>query len=104
MAVSRIVRLPEVTWRTGLSVRTLKRLETAGEFPPRKRISPNVVGWTDDEICNWIDSRPVKSSSMAAKAAKAASNVDKQSSSARTKRAIRKEPEVTYTMFDFTDR
>jgi prophage regulatory protein len=44
--------------RIGLSDRTVFNLERAGNFPQRVAISPNRVGWFEDEIDAWLASRP----------------------------------------------
>ena len=36
---------------------TIYRLEIRGEFPQRKQLSPNSVGWLESEIDEWIASR-----------------------------------------------
>jgi len=54
----RILRKPEVIARTGLSASSLERLERRGEFPPRRRLGPNAVGWLLDEIEAWVQGRP----------------------------------------------
>ena len=54
----KILRLPEVTTLTGLSRVTLWRLERKGQFPVRLRLSANSVGWREDEILDWVDTRP----------------------------------------------
>jgi prophage regulatory protein len=53
------LRLAEVKRRTGLSAVTIWRYERAGKFPARRRLGPNVVAWTDDEVDSWMVSRPV---------------------------------------------
>ena len=55
----RMLRLPEVQQRTGLSATTIWRREKAGEFPRRRKIGPNAVAWRSDEIADWIEARPV---------------------------------------------
>src|SRR2546426_3557030 len=42
---------------TNLSRTTRWRMERRGEFPKRVRLSPGRVGWRQDEIRDWIDSR-----------------------------------------------
>src|SRR5712691_783470 len=42
---------------TNLSRTTRWRIERRGEFPKRVRLSPGRVGWRQDEIREWIDSR-----------------------------------------------
>lgn len=54
----RIVRRPEVRLLTGLSDSSLDRLEQRGEFPPRRRLGPNAVGWLASEVETWIADRP----------------------------------------------
>lgn len=54
----RILRAEEVTQRTGLSRSSIRRLEDAGSFPSRRRLTPNGVGWIESEVEDWIESRP----------------------------------------------
>jgi prophage regulatory protein len=37
---------------------TVWRWEKKGEFPQRVNLSPSKVGWYEDEISEWIDTRP----------------------------------------------
>jgi predicted DNA-binding transcriptional regulator AlpA len=55
-----IVLLPtnDILNITGLSRTTLWRLERAGKFPMRLRLSANRVGWRKDEVEEWIATRP----------------------------------------------
>ena len=53
-----VLRTPEVTRLTGLSRTTLWRLERRGVFPRRIRLGANSVGWLEDEVEEWIASRP----------------------------------------------
>lgn len=53
----RILRVKDVTRRTGLSRTTLWRLERVGEFPARRRLSSNAVGWIAAEVDAWIRAR-----------------------------------------------
>jgi len=53
-----ILRTEDVTRLTGLSRTTLWRLERSGNFPPRVRLGANSVGWVEDEVHEWIASRP----------------------------------------------
>ena len=55
----RIIRLPEVRERCGLSGEQIRRLENAGKFPKRFKLNPTAdpkgngaAGWFDDEIDN----------------------------------------------------
>jgi prophage regulatory protein len=56
-APSRLIRFPSVHDRTGLSRSTVWRLERKGAFPRHRRISPNAVGWLEQEIEEWIQTR-----------------------------------------------
>ena len=53
----RFLREPEVRRLTGLSRTTRWRLERAGKFPRRRRISENAVAWAASEINAWIAER-----------------------------------------------
>ena len=48
---------PECRAVTGLSRVTRWRLERAGLFPRRRRLSFGATGWLRSEICDWIVSR-----------------------------------------------
>jgi prophage regulatory protein len=50
----RLLRLPEVTNRTGLSPVTIWRREKAGTFPARVKIGPHSVAWRESDIAVWI--------------------------------------------------
>jgi prophage regulatory protein len=54
----KILRLPEVIEVTGLSRMTIYRREAQGEFPKRRRLGRNAVGWVQEEVEDWIQSRP----------------------------------------------
>ena len=51
---NRILRLPEVRHLTGLSKSTIDRNERDGNFPARRRLSANIVGWLADDIEEWV--------------------------------------------------
>jgi predicted DNA-binding transcriptional regulator AlpA len=53
-----ILRASDVTRLTGLSRTTLWRLERQGQFPTRIRLGLNSVGWRDEEVQHWVESRP----------------------------------------------
>jgi prophage regulatory protein len=59
----RMLRLPEVIEITGLSRMTIYRREAEGEFPKRRRLGRNAVGWVAEEVDQWIQSRPVAATS-----------------------------------------
>lgn len=60
--MNRFIRFPEVHSLVGLSRSTIWRLEGRGEFPPRRRVGKNVVGWIEQEVKDWINSRPLVNS------------------------------------------
>jgi len=55
----RFLRIDEVIDKVGLSRPTIWRLERAGEFPRRRQLGRNSVGWVEDEIEQWMQSRVV---------------------------------------------
>lgn len=55
----RLLRHEEVIERTGLSAVTIWRMERKGDFPRRRQVSPNRVGWIASEVDEWIRSRPL---------------------------------------------
>jgi prophage regulatory protein len=55
----KFLRVRQVIQLTGLSRMTIYRLELAGEFPKRRRLSKNSVAWLDTDIDEWAQSRPV---------------------------------------------
>jgi prophage regulatory protein len=56
-ASRRIIRKPEVERLTGYSAVQIWRLEGRGLFPRRVQLSPMAVGWFEDEVSAWIQSR-----------------------------------------------
>lgn len=56
--MTRIMRQDEVEQATGLSRTTIWRMERRGDFPPRRKLSGNAVGWLASEVEDWIESRP----------------------------------------------
>jgi len=55
---SRILREPDVRRRTGVSRVTRWRWERKGIFPQRLRLGKNAIGWREDEVEEWIATRP----------------------------------------------
>lgn len=55
---NRIIRKPEARKLTGLSDATLWRMEQRGDFPKRRQIGPNAVGYLASEVLDWIEARP----------------------------------------------
>lgn len=35
----------------------IARMEKAGRFPKRVQLGPNRVGWVEDEVLDWLQSR-----------------------------------------------
>jgi prophage regulatory protein len=54
---SRLLRLPMVVARVGLSETTIWRLRRRGQFPHPVRISPGCVAWREADVESWIASR-----------------------------------------------
>jgi prophage regulatory protein len=50
----RLIRLPEVKFRTGLSRSTIYRRISEGTFPKPRRIGGAIVAWTECEIDGWV--------------------------------------------------
>jgi prophage regulatory protein len=53
----KVLRLRGVLDRTGLSRTTIWRLEEAGTFPRRRKLSAGAVGWMEEEIDRWLHER-----------------------------------------------
>lgn len=53
-APDRILRLPTVLERTGLSRATLYRKVQAGSFPKQVAISTRCTGWRESAINEWM--------------------------------------------------
>ena len=53
----RFIRSDELTHLTGLSLSTIWRLEQNGQFPRRRALGPNSVGWLESELNHWLQSR-----------------------------------------------
>lgn len=52
----RLIRLPAVISRTGLSEATIFRRERKGTFPKREYISPRMVAWYESDIDDFVAS------------------------------------------------
>lgn len=50
----RLLKLPEVIDKTGISKTSIARKEEAGEFPKRIKLGPRSVAWSETEINAWI--------------------------------------------------
>ena len=53
----KLLRLPTVKKRTGLGKSSIYAMMAAGEFPKNIKLSARAVGWDDDKIDAWIESR-----------------------------------------------
>lgn len=62
----RIIRLPEVKSRSGLSRSTIYALIKEGDFPTNISLGGRSVGWIEQEVDEWIASR-IKTSRTAVK-------------------------------------
>jgi prophage regulatory protein len=69
----RLIRIKQVVLATSLSRMTIYRLEQSGNFPARRRLGQNSVAWSEDEINEWLQSRPKCSRIAAATASTAGS-------------------------------
>jgi prophage regulatory protein len=52
-----LLRLPEVTARTGLTESQVYTRQDAGTFPQSVSIGLRTVAWVEDEIDTWIEER-----------------------------------------------
>jgi prophage regulatory protein len=59
MSAAKIIRRKGLTEMTGLSISTILRYVKAGQFPPGIRLGPNSVGWDENDVQAWIESRKV---------------------------------------------
>jgi prophage regulatory protein len=55
----KLIRPNEIQGKASISAGTAYRLEKAGQFPARRRISPRCVGWLESELDQWIADRTV---------------------------------------------
>ncbi|ENM3852861.1 AlpA family transcriptional regulator [Vibrio cholerae] len=54
---NRILRLPQVIELTGFSRSSIYALMKTGEFPLSIKLGQRAVGWKEQDINNWINSR-----------------------------------------------
>jgi prophage regulatory protein len=57
--MNELLRFKAVQQAVSLSRTTLWRLERAGQFPKRRQLSANTVGWLKSEVDSWINNRAV---------------------------------------------
>lgn len=55
---TRILRAAELAERLGISRVSLWRWERQGRMPPKRIVGPNVIGWLESEIDEWMASLP----------------------------------------------
>ena len=53
--LERLIRLPEVKSRTGLSTSDLYRRVDAGTFPRQIKLGVKAVAWIETEVQEWIE-------------------------------------------------
>jgi prophage regulatory protein len=58
---ARILRMPEVQNRTGLSRTTLYLLTQKNQFPKNCQLGSRAVGWLEADITKWINDRAAAS-------------------------------------------
>lgn len=56
-ASRRVLRLPEVISKTGLSRTTLYTMSKTGQFPLSISLGGKAMGWIEAEIDAWIEDR-----------------------------------------------
>ena len=55
--INRIVRYPEAANIVGLSISSIRRLESQGKFPRRIQIGPRAVGYKLSDIYQYIQEK-----------------------------------------------
>jgi prophage regulatory protein len=53
----RLLRLPDVRRKVGLSRSAIYKLIAEGEFPRQISIGPRSVAWCQDDLDEWIEAR-----------------------------------------------
>ncbi|WP_345843141.1 AlpA family transcriptional regulator [Shewanella algae] len=53
----KLIRLKQVTERTGLGRSSIYSYMAAGYFPRSVKLGPRLVAWVEDEIDEWIAER-----------------------------------------------
>lgn len=57
MASTTIWRLPRVLEQTGLSRSTIYEMISRGDFPRQVQIGRRAVGWSSDNVVEWVNSK-----------------------------------------------
>ena len=55
--MTKIIRLPQVVERTGISRSLIYRLIKEGNFPEQIHTSKRTSGWLESEVNEWVQSR-----------------------------------------------
>ena len=53
----RLLRLPEVRQKVGLSRSAIYKLISEGQFPRQVAIGPRTVAWVQEDLDRWIEER-----------------------------------------------
>jgi prophage regulatory protein len=53
----RVIRLPETELRTGLKKSTIYEFIANGSFPKPINLGSRAVGWLEEEIDQWLDTK-----------------------------------------------
>jgi prophage regulatory protein len=61
MSDIRVLRLPTVKSKTGLSRSSIYEYMASGRFPMPTQLTTRSVGWIEAEVNDWIESRIVAS-------------------------------------------
>jgi prophage regulatory protein len=56
--ISGFLRWDDLFKLLGMSRTAIWREEKNGTFPCRRQLGPNSVGWLEDEVKEWMESRP----------------------------------------------
>jgi len=64
----KVLRIKQMSEKTGLSKVSIWRLEREGKFPARVQIGKRSVGWIEQEIDDWIENCPLAKESGIEKA------------------------------------
>ncbi len=56
----KLLRMPDVIEKTGLSRSTILRKERDGTFPSPKAVSEGTVAWLDSDVDKWIEALPTR--------------------------------------------
>jgi len=67
----RILRMPSVCEKIGLSAPTVYRMVAAGAFPAPVRIGARATGWVSEQVDAWIEERIAQGNKARAKPAPA---------------------------------